>query len=76
VGVHEAKTHLSRLLRDVEQGSEVIIERGGRPIARIVRAGEAAAPEHSYGLFKGQFVIGDDFDSDQEDLADLFGVPR
>jgi hypothetical protein len=31
-GIHEAKTHLSRLLRDVENGAEVIVERGGRPI--------------------------------------------
>ena len=44
VTVHEAKTHLSALLRDVVEGEEVIIARGSTPIARIVpieRAGNA-----------------------------------
>jgi prevent-host-death family protein len=75
VGVHEAKTHFSQLLRDVESGAEVIVERGGRPIAKLVRA-EATAPSDSYGLFAGQFTTGDDFDADSDQLADLFGVPR
>lgn len=36
VGVHEAKTHLSALLAEVEQGQEVVIARGGTPVAKIV----------------------------------------
>jgi prevent-host-death family protein len=36
VGVHEAKTHLSQLLRRVAAGEEVLILRGGRPAARLV----------------------------------------
>jgi prevent-host-death family protein len=76
VGIHEAKTHLSQILRDVEGGAEVIVERGGRPIAKIVRATDQASPADSYGLFAGQFVVGDDFDADSEHLADLFGIPR
>ena len=76
VGVHEAKTHLSRLLRDVEKGGEVILERSGRPVARIVRAVEPVSPADSYGMFAGQFSIADDFDADSEELADLFGVSR
>ena len=76
VGIHEAKTHLSRLLRDVEQGGEVILERGGRAIARIVPAGAPMSPADSYGMFAGQFTTTDDFDADSEQLADLFGIPR
>lgn len=76
VGVHEAKTHLSRLLRDVEQGGEVILERGGRPIARIVPAVETTSPVSSYGMFAGQFTMADDFDADSDELADLFGMAR
>lgn len=76
VGVHEAKTHLSRLLRDVEQGDEVVLERGGRPVARIIGAAELTAPADSYGMFAGQFQVGDDFDADADQLADLFGIPR
>lgn len=37
VNVHEAKTQLSKLLADVEQGEEIVIARRGKPIARIVR---------------------------------------
>jgi prevent-host-death family protein len=76
VGIHEAKTHLSRLLRDVENGGEVVLERGGRPIARIVPVLETLSPGSSYGMFAGQFTTADDFDADSDELADLFGVAR
>jgi antitoxin (DNA-binding transcriptional repressor) of toxin-antitoxin stability system len=36
VNVHEAKTHLSRLLDRVSQGEEVIIARADKPVARLV----------------------------------------
>jgi prevent-host-death family protein len=36
VNVHQAKTHLSQLLQEVEQGQEVVIGRSGVPIARLV----------------------------------------
>lgn len=74
VGVHEAKTHFSRILREVEQGDEILVTRSGKPIARIVgeRAGHSVAD--SFGMFKGQFTIDDDFDADSEHLADMFGV--
>ncbi len=40
VNVQEAKTHLSRLLADVEKGEEVVIARGGKPVARLSLIGE------------------------------------
>ena len=76
VGVHEAKTHLSRLLRDVEDGDEVVLMRGGTAIARIVSERPAPSVADSFGTFAGQFEIAEDFDADSEELADLFGVPR
>lgn len=36
INVHEAKTHLSRLLDDVEAGEEIVLARAGRPCARLV----------------------------------------
>lgn len=36
VNIHEAKTHLSRLLAQVEAGEEVVIARNGKPVARLV----------------------------------------
>lgn len=41
--MHEAKTHLSQLLREVEAGPEVVIPRGGRPVVRIVPVATADA---------------------------------
>lgn len=65
VNVHEAKTHLSRLLTDVENGQEVTIARAGRPIARLVRA-EAPA-KRELGLERGQIWIAPDFDAPMPD---------
>jgi prevent-host-death family protein len=48
VNVHEAKTHLSRLLQRVEAGEEIVIGRAGRPVARLVpmdRVGAAQRPD-------------------------------
>jgi antitoxin (DNA-binding transcriptional repressor) of toxin-antitoxin stability system len=76
VGVHEAKTHLSRLLKEVEKGREVIIERGGVAVARLSPMFAAAERKSSYGLFAGQYKISSDFDADSDSLADDFGIPR
>lgn len=76
VGVHELKTHFSRLLREVEHGEEIIVTRSGMPVARIVSTRPGAHAAESYGLFRGQFQLGEDFDVDSAELADLFGVPR
>ena len=76
VGVHEAKTHLSRLLREVEEGDEVVLMRGNTAIARIVSEPAQPAVADSFGMFAGQFELAEDFDADSEELADLFGVPR
>jgi prevent-host-death family protein len=61
ISVHEAKTHLSRLLQQVEAGEEVIISRGGVPIARLVPVGPKLPREP--GRLKDSITIGDDFDA-------------
>lgn len=60
VGVHQAKTHLSRLLDDVASGEEVVITRRGEPCARLtaIPAGEKRA----LGIDRGRLVVPDDFD--------------
>ncbi len=58
VNVQEAKTHLSRLLRQVEAGEVIEIARAGRVIARLVRA-EPAAPR-AWGCFEGQVQMAPD----------------
>jgi prevent-host-death family protein len=57
--VHDAKTHLSRLLDRVAQGEEVIIAKSGRPVAKLVRV---AAEPRKPGRLKGRIRIGADFD--------------
>ena len=60
VTIHEAKTNLSRLIEQVEQGGEVVISRRDKPVARLVPI-ETARPERKPGRFKGQFDIGPEF---------------
>ena len=61
VGVHEAKTHLSRLLRRVAAGEEILIARGGKPVARLVGVG--TKDRIQLGRDKGLFELPDDFDA-------------
>lgn len=79
VGVHEAKTKLSSLLREVEDGAEVLVTRDGRPVARIVPAeppADGLTPgQRGFGMFRGQMHLSDDFKVGSEELADLFGIP-
>ena len=62
INIHEAKTHLSRLIEDVASGNEVLIAKGGRPMARLVPLGRDDSPRRP-GLLKGKLRIADDFDS-------------
>lgn len=68
VNVHEAKTHLSRLLERVERGEEVVIARNGRPVARLVAA-TPPRPARTPGAWAGEVWIADDFDDTPEDVV-------
>jgi len=59
--MHEAKTHLSRLAERAAQGEEIVIARGGRPVAKLVPI--EPKRERALGLLKGHIKIGDDFDA-------------
>jgi len=61
VNVHEAKTHLSRLLERVAAGEEITIARAGRPVARLVPYREPRA-ERKLGSLKGKIWMSPDFD--------------
>jgi prevent-host-death family protein len=74
VGMHEAKTQLSRLVRDLEGGDEVVITRGGTPVARLVAPEPVRSVAASRGMFKGQIWMSDDFDDDGDEMARLFGI--
>ena len=57
--VHEAKTHLSKLLAKVEAGEEVIIARNGKPVARLV--GLKRSGKRQFGSMKGLIKLDDSF---------------
>jgi len=61
VNIHEAKTHLSRLLKKVAEGEEVIIANSGEPVARIIPFGRSNK-RRILGQYKGQVFVSDDFD--------------
>ena len=61
VNVHEAKTHLSRLLLRVAGGEEIVIARAGKPIARLVPIEPKSG--RIIGQDDGLFEVPDDFDA-------------
>lgn len=72
VNIHEAKTHLSRLLSRVASGEQIVIARGGKPIAALVPLG-AAAQDRTFGSARGRVTVSEDFDAPlPEDLLKGF----
>ena len=74
VNIHQAKTHLSRLLQRVAEGEEVIIARAGEPVARLVRI-QPERTTRPLGMDKGSVVVPDDFNDPlpSELLAQFLG---
>ena len=62
INIHEAKTHLSRIVEEVADGSEVIIAKAGKPIARLVPLEHTPAAKH-LGLLKGKFRVPRNFNA-------------
>jgi prevent-host-death family protein len=72
VNIHEAKTHLSRLLERVALGEEVIIAKAGKPVAKLVRLDDQSK-RRVLGSAKGEFRVPDDFnDPLPKEIEDLF----
>jgi len=72
VNIHEAKTHLSRLLERVAMGEEVIIAKAGKPVAKLVPF-EKRPKNRMLGSAKGEFTVPDDFnDPLPKEIEDLF----
>jgi prevent-host-death family protein len=71
VNVHAAKTHLSRLLEEVEAGEEIVLARSGRPVARLVPFKPAREPRVP-GAWRGRVRLAPDFDATPESLIAAF----
>lgn len=74
VGMHEAKTTLSRLVDAAQSGEEVVITRRGKPVVRLEPVSSGALRKSLYGSLKGQIKIADDFDELPDDIAKAFGM--
>ena len=71
VKLHEAKTHLSRLVEEAVGGEEIIIAKGSKPLVRLVALGERRV--RRLGTLKGKVHVSRDFDSQlPDDVLDSF----
>ncbi len=71
VNVHHAKTHLSKLIEQVENGEEVIIARNGKPAVKLVPV-VSEEPQSLLGALKGKFTLSEDFHLPDPEIEDLF----
>jgi prevent-host-death family protein len=75
INIHEAKTHLSRLVDEAADGEEIVIAKAGKPVARLVALEPARQPRVP-GLLKDKIWIADDFDAPlPEEILALFEGP-
>ncbi|GCA50549.1 MULTISPECIES: type II toxin-antitoxin system Phd/YefM family antitoxin [Sinorhizobium] len=76
VNIHEAKTHLSRLIEKAAQGQPFIIAKAGKPMVKVIPIDQPSdAKVQRIGFMAGQFTVPDDFDQmGRDEVADLFGA--
>ncbi|WP_088251704.1 type II toxin-antitoxin system prevent-host-death family antitoxin [Fimbriiglobus ruber] len=74
INIHEAKTHFSKLLQEVEGGKPVVIGRNGKPIAVLCAYDSALSPlqPRQGGQLKGQIWMAPDFDAPDPEIERLF----
>lgn len=74
INIHEAKTHLSRLVEQAAAGKEVIIAKSGKPMVKLVAIKPSSKPRKP-GALKGRISLGKDFDQplSPEELAAWYG---
>ncbi len=75
INIHEAKTHLSRLVDQAAAGEPFVIAKAGKPMVRVTALDAPAEPEvRRLGFLSGEIVVPEDFDRMAgEEIADLFG---
>ncbi len=62
--IHEAKTHLSRLVDEAVEGHSFIIAKAGKPKVKVIRIDEAdSAPKRRLGALKGQMIVAEDYET-------------
>ncbi|MEN3150521.1 type II toxin-antitoxin system prevent-host-death family antitoxin [Neorhizobium sp. IRAMC:178] len=73
VNIHEAKTHLSRLVEEAANGEAFVIAKAGKPMVKVVPLEEAPKKKRRIGVLDGQFFIPDDLDKGMDkEIEELF----
>jgi prevent-host-death family protein len=74
INIHEAKTHLSRLVEEASQGKSFIIAKAGKPLVKVSPLSEEEQKgEQNLGFMKGELLVPDDFDSmGESEIISLF----
>lgn len=67
LNIHEAKTHLSRILERVSGGETIVIAKAGKPVAKIVPLDEEKTASNRIGFLTGQIAVPSDFDDMEAD---------
>ena len=77
VNIHEAKTHLSRLVDEAAKGEAFIIAKAGRPLVKVMALGSSASGEtQRVGFMAGRIKVPKDFDQmGAGEIDDLFAGP-
>jgi prevent-host-death family protein len=77
VNIHEAKTHLSRLMARVARGESFVIAKAGKPLARVIPMDAKQSPASRFGFMKGETTVPKDFDEmGRDEIASLFGTAK
>lgn len=76
VNMHEAKTHLSKLVAKAVQGEPFVIAKAGKPMVKVTAIGEPEAkPKRRLGFMKGRMTVPDDFDEMfRDEIEEMFGL--
>ena len=69
INIHEAKTHLSRLVEDAGKGEEIVIAKAGKPVARLVALAPAERRVPKLGTMRDKIWVADDWDSPETNEA-------
>ena len=77
INIHEAKTHLSRLVEKAAKGEEIVIAKAGKPKAKLVPLTKPGGGKRRSGRLKGKIWIADDFDAPmtEAELAQWYDAP-
>jgi prevent-host-death family protein len=76
VNIHEAKTHLSRLVDQAAKGEPFVIAKAGKPLVKVIALSSPEAGKvQRLGFLQGQITVPDDFDQiGNEEIGQLFGT--